>query len=237
MPQTNEPILIYRDNDPQYIFDRHYALRCPHCSVQSNVSAVSIPRYEYLARFQPQEVGVAYRCDSCNAPVFLQFRVTQYDTGNGRIWLSSEYREVERPQETYEFQYLPEPVAEDFREALTCYSNGCLNAFAAMCRRSVQSASAELGVDGKDKVLNQLRDLKGMAAIDDNTFEILKQITISGHDGAHPHLPKLSEKRAAVLLELMKDVLYQLFVRGAKVREAMESRKQDIEDMSQTSDA
>lgn len=233
MQQNDELTLIYRDNDPQYVFDKHYALRCPHCGVQSNITAVSIPRYEYLARFRPQEVGITYRCDSCNAPVFLRFRVAKYETDNSKIWLSSEYKEVERPQETYEFQYLPKPVAEDFGEALTCYSNGCLNAFAAMCRRCVQSASAELGADGKDKVLNQLRDLKGMASIDNETFDTLKQITISGHDGAHPHLPKLSEKRAAVLLELMKDVLYQLFVRGAKIREAVESRKQDIESVSQ----
>ena len=33
------------------------------------------------------------------------------------------------------------------------------------------------------------------------------------HDGVHPHLPKLSEERAAVLLELTRDALYQLFVR------------------------
>lgn len=178
---------------------------------------------------------MAYRCDSCNGPVFLRFTVAQYDTGNYKICLAPEYTEVERPQETYEFHYLPETVAEDFKEALTCYSDGCLNAFAAMCRRCVQSASSELGAGGKDRVFNQLKDLKDMAAIDDETFEVLKQIVISGHDGAHPHLPRLSEKRAGVLLELMKDVLYQLFVRGAKIREAMESRKHDIEDMSQAS--
>ena len=220
-------IRIHKDNDPERIFDRHFSLRCPHCDLPSNISAVSIPRYEYLARFQPSEVGIGYRCDACNSPVFLRFPV-QYDLDNSRFWLSPEYTEVERPRETFEYQYLPDAVAADFREALTCYSSGCLNAFAAMCRRCVQNASQDLGAKGKDKVLNQLRDLKDMAAVDDETFEILQQVIIAGHDGAHPYLPTLSEKRAGILLELMKDVLYQLYVRAAKIREAMDFRKEDI---------
>ena len=230
--QSQEPMQVWSDNNPKYVFERHFALRCPHCGIQSNLSAVSIPRYEYLTRFRPSEVGIAYRCDACNSPVFLRFAVSSYE--DSHVLISPEYREVERPQETFEYHYLPDDVASDFREALTSYSNGCLNAFAAMCRRCVQSTSANLGAEGKDKVLNQLRDLKDMAAIDDETFEILNQIIIAGHDGAHPYLPTLSEKRAGILLELMKDVLYQLFVRAAKIREAMESRKEDIEQSKPT---
>jgi DNA-directed RNA polymerase subunit RPC12/RpoP len=227
----NEAMRITSKNDPQDVFDRHYALRCPHCGVHSNISAVSIPRHEYLKRFRLPEVGIAYRCDACNSPIFLKFRV-EHNTGGSTIFIQPEYTEIERPQETFEYQYLPEPIAADFREALTCYSAGCLNAFGAMCRRCVQSTSADLGAEGKSRVLNQLQDLKDMAAIDDETFEILNQVIIAGHDGAHPNLPRLSEKRAGILLELMKDVLYQLYIRAAKIREAMESRKEDIQEAS-----
>lgn len=139
------------------------------------------------------------------------------------------YEEVERPSETFEFAYLKGDVEEDFREALTCYSNLCFNAFASMCRRTVQSVCTDFGAEGKDRVLNQLQDLKGMAEIDDDTFGLLKQIIIEGHDGAHPHLPKLNQNRAAVLLELIKDVLYQLYVRKGKLQEAMSLRKRAID--------
>ncbi len=40
------------------------------------------------------------------------------------------------------------------------------------------------------------------------------------HNGAHPHLPKLSEERAAVLFEPTKDALYQLLVRKVKTEES-----------------
>jgi hypothetical protein len=68
-----------------------------------------------------------------------------------------------------------------------------------------------------------------MAEIDEDAFQILKTIVIAGHDGAHPHLPALSPERAGVLLELMKDVLYQLFVRRKKIQEADEKRKKVIQ--------
>jgi hypothetical protein len=104
-----------------------------------------------------------------------------------------------------------------------------------MCRRCVQSAADDLGAEGKNRVLHQLKDLKDMAAIDDETFDILEQVIIAGHDGAHPYLPRLSEKRAGILLELMKDVLYQVYVRAAKLQEAMESRKEDIQGKTEAS--
>jgi hypothetical protein len=216
------------NNDPQDIFDHHFAMDCPHCQARSNVSAISIPRWELLDRFRPEVVGICYRCDSCNSPIFLRFRVIQYpQKGNKHpVRISDTYELVQRPLETFEYKYLPEEVAADFREALTCYSNLCYNAFAAMCRRCLQSTSMVLGAEGSTKVQNQLEELKALSIVDDEGFDQLKQIVLSGHDGAHPHLPALNAARAGILLELMKDVLYQLFVRKAKVREAAELRKQ-----------
>lgn len=221
-------MLIANDNNPNHVFDKHYSLKCPHCGNFSNITAISIPRYEFLARFKPSIVGIVYRCDACNDPIFLRFNIQKYDIGNNKIQLEDEYEAVEIANETFEFSYLPNSVADEFREALTCYSNTCYNAFAAMNRRCIQSAFTELGAKGKDKVLEQLNEIKDTANLDDETFDMLRQIVISGHDGAHPHLPRLSPERAAILLELMKDVLYQLFIRKAKIQEAIDSRKKDI---------
>lgn len=222
-------MIIDHGNNPQSVFDKHFALKCPHCGVHSNITAVSIPRFEYLTRFLPQKVGIAYRCDSCNSPIFLRFMAGYHELPS-KVVLSEEYEEIERPTETFEFGYLPEPVSEDFREALTCYSHMCYNAFAAMCRRTVQSVCANMGAEGTDRVLNQLKDLKEMAEIDEETFSVLRQIVIEGHNGAHPHLPRLTPDRASVLLELMKDVLYQLYVRKGKLKEAMALRQKAIKD-------
>jgi hypothetical protein len=65
-----------------------------------------------------------------------------------------------------------------------------------------------------------------MGVTDEESFAQLHAIMLSGHDGAHPHLPALSPARAQVLLQLMKDVLYQLYVRPRKIREASELRRE-----------
>ncbi len=215
------------------VVDRHFAVKCPHCAALSGLSAISIPQYGLLHRYQPKSVGVAYQCDACKDTVFLRFQV-RYDLGNNSVHIDEDYEEVERPSEGYEFIHLPEAVREDFREALACYSGSCFNAFAAMCRRTVQSASAELGAKGTAKVQKQVEDLKEMAEIDDETYEVLRVVVLAGHDGAHPHLPALSRERAEILLELMKDVLYQLFVRKAKMQEAAAKRTKAIEAARET---
>jgi hypothetical protein len=217
-------MILQQNENAVEIIDRHIKLKCPHCSVVSGLSAISIPRYELLKRYRPKSVGIAYQCDVCQETVFLRFRVT-YDFGNHRVIIPDQYTEIELPQEEYEFKYLPQTVSDDLKEALTCYSNSCFNAFASMCRRTIQSSSTQLGAEGKDKVLRQIEDLKAMAQIDDETFEVLKTIVIAGHDGAHPYLPSLTPERAEILLELMKDVLYQLFVRKKKIEEASEKRQ------------
>lgn len=219
---------IPKDNNITNIFDTHFTLQCPHCNAISNVTAISIPRYELIQRFKLNKVGIVYKCDSCNEPIFLKFHIDVSSLNKNPIKIYDDYIEIERPQESFDFKYLPEEVKNDFKEALTCYSNSCYNAFGSMCRRCIQTASNLLGAKGKDKVHRQIKDLREMAEIDDETFEVLNQIIISGHDAAHPHLPKLSQERAKILLELMKDVLYQLFVRKAKVIEAMQLRKEQI---------
>jgi len=98
-----------------------------------------------------------------------------------------------------------------------------------MCRRTIQSSASIIGAKGKDKVLQQLTDLKEMAEIEEDDFEIIKQIILDGHDGAHPHLPSITVERANILLSLIKDVMYQLFVRRGKLAEASKLRKEQIE--------
>jgi len=184
------------------------------------MTAVSIPRYEFLLRFKPKTCGIVYRCDACNAPVFLKFKLTYTNP----ITVDESFEEVELPTEPFELEHLPAEVASDFKEALTCYSQLCWNAFAAMCRRTLQSAATSLGSEGTTKVQAQVNGLKDMQVIDEEGFSQLREIMVAGHDGAHPHLPKLSPARAEILLELVKDALYQLFVRQAKIKESTKLR-------------
>ena len=163
-------------------------------------------------------------------PARYQFTIRPEDRERYQAHIAGKPKAGVNVGETREgYQHLPEPVARDFKEALTCYSNLCPNATAAMCRRTIQSAAESLGVTGTDKVNSQILDIKVLAGIDDDTFVGLKQAMIAGHDGAHPHLPVVTQQRAAILVEVMKDVLYQLFVRQGKIKEAMKLRQEAID--------
>ncbi|MDG2313834.1 MAG: DUF4145 domain-containing protein [Flavobacteriaceae bacterium] len=213
-------------NTNQALFDETFNLDCPHCGKSTNLILVSPPDYKTLKRFRPDKVGFGFQCASCSEPIFLKFEIQSHT--NTSVNFYSEPEIIERPTIEFEFEFIPENVVSDFKEALNCYSISSLNAFAAMCRRTIQSSAAEIGAKGKSKVQNQLNEMKEMADIDEETFEILKQIIIDGHDGAHPDLPNLSQERAEILLELIKDVMYQLFVRKGKLKKAADLRKQQI---------
>jgi len=210
------------------IIDFPISLKCPHCNTIAGLSVLSPPNYPLLLRFRPTKVGIAYKCNSCDEPVFLKFKVKSINSAGGVIDFFDTYQIIEFPKEDFEFSYIPEPVRQDFKEALDCYSIGAYNGFAAMCRRTIQASATIIGAKGKDKVSQQLNDLKEMSDIEEDDFEVLKQIMLDGHDGAHPHLPSITIERANILLELIKDIMYQLFVRKAKLAQANKLRNEQI---------
>jgi len=219
---------IEADDKADLIIDKPFSLKCPHCGAFSNITAVSTPRWKQVKRYDLKSVIVGFRCDACSASIALRFRAAPQGTDG--IVLSGEYEELERPMETFDYQHLPQAVASDFREALTSYSHSCLNATAAMCRRTIQSVATNLGASGTDKVSKQLNEAKELGTIEDEDYEGLREIMLGGHDGSHPHLPAVSMGRAAVLVEIMKDILYQLYVRKGKIDEAKKLRQEAIDD-------
>ena len=134
--------------------------------------------------------------------------------------------ELERPRERFAFSYLPHETEVLFREALSCYSNNNFNAFASMCRRAALTAFAALGDSGKLRAFDEVMVAQEIAGIDDQAFEPVKQVLFeSGMD-----MPVLNRAQAGVLLEVMKDMFYQCFVRRGKLTRAIKVRRFFVED-------
>jgi hypothetical protein len=199
------------------------ALTCPHCQVLSHITPLAIPRFTELSASRPRHIGIVYRCDACNAPIFLRFAVKMY--GPQRIDLSAQFTEIERPREKFNYNYLPESIEELFREALACYSTGAYNAFASMSRRTVQEAFVQSGEAGRMRVFDLLNDVRTMVDLDADTFIDIKRVVFGTDADPHPSLPLFDEQQAGVLLEVMKDLLYQLYVRKGRLQQAMMVRR------------
>jgi len=206
----------------EHILNLEIALDCPHCDVHSHLSAVAVPRYEYLARFKPERTGIVFRCDSCNEAVFLRFQVLQYAADHAE--LDSLYEQVERSGETFELNGNSKEVQSLFNEALTCYSLGCLDAFVSMCRRTAQAIFDDRGESGKLTVFDEFNDAAKLAGIDDETLSILRKVVFDSDLDGRSNIPRLNTETAGVLLEMMKDLLYQTYIRRGRLRKALQER-------------
>ena len=227
-------IIVDRDDEFHHAHGQHFALVCPACAVLSHISPVSTPRYADLDRYKPKEVGVVFRCDACNSPIFLKYLVKNY--GDDQVELSSNYLEIERTAEQFDFTYLPEDSEMLFREALTCFSQGAMNAFASMCRRTITLVFHDLGETGKMQIFDQCNDIREMAEIDDETFETVRRVLFDSEEG-RDSIPLITPTQAGALLEFMRDILYQAYVRKGKLQQAMMMRRYLTEDPSEDAPA
>jgi len=201
--------------------DEQIGLECPYCSVYSHMSPQSVPHADDLLQHRPKHVGLVYRCDACQAPVFLRFAVKEFS--ESRVELYRNFIELERPKERFAFSYLPKHTEVLFREALACYSGNNFNAFASMCRRSAASAFAALGEGGRLSAFEEIIAAQDIAEIDDETFAPIK--TVLFDTGEEEELPLLNRSQAGILLEVLKDMFYQCFVRRGKLTRAIKVRR------------
>ncbi|MBT8090983.1 MAG: hypothetical protein KJO01_12310 [Gammaproteobacteria bacterium] len=201
--------------------EERIGLECPYCGMYAHMSPQSVPDATSLLRDKPKHVGLVYKCDACDAPVFLRFAVREYK--DNRVELYRNFIELERPKERFAFSYLPKHTEVLFREALACYSGNNFNAFASMCRRASISAFDALGEGGKLRAFEEVMVAQDIAGIDDESFAPIKAVLFGS--GQHEDLPLLNRAQAGILLEVLKDMFYQCFVRHGKLTRAIKVRR------------
>jgi hypothetical protein len=107
------------------------------------------------------------------------------------------------------------------RETLDCYSLGAHNAFATMCRRATRAALRTMDATAKQRWHDTLIDILRACEIDAVTANTVETVLFADGD----ELPLITPDEAAVLVETLKDLFYQSYVRTAKVRAAMKMRR------------
>jgi hypothetical protein len=215
--------ILIDDHDQFRAEPQGISLVCPHCQTLTHLTAQAVPRFATLTQLRPKNVGVVFRCDACAEPVFLKFAAKAYLPTH--VELSGNFAEIERPRETFPLTYLPEESALLFKEALGCYQAGCFNAFGAMCRRTAQSLFRELGEAGKLGMFDTLQEIRNLAALDDMTLGSVRSVLFGNDSDPWPHQPSLDGETAGILLEVMRDMLYQTFVRKERLLQAMTFRR------------
>ena len=217
-------IFIHQDNrfEQSEIISRE----CPHCGAHAQLLPVATPSFETLNGYRPRHVGIGFRCAACAEPRFTRVAVRAYE--DSHIELSSNLVEIERGRERFQFSYLPPAVERIFREALQCYTAGCHNAFASMCRRTVQTSLVDMGADAKLRWHDLFREVVAIGDLDDSMVRTLESV-LFGTDDA---MPEIQAGEAAVLIEAIKDMVYQCYIRTAKLRAALKMRRYFAEEQA-----
>lgn len=214
-------ITLVRDHGIRHPSDEQFGLECPYCGVYAHMTPQSVPDPEMILKDRPKHVGLVYQCDACHAPIFLRFATKQFH--EDKVELYQNFIELERPKERFPFSYLPKQTEILFREALACYSGNNFNAFASMCRRSASSAFRAMGDSGKLRAFDEVMVAQDIAEIDDASFDPIKRILFETAD--EDTMPILNRAQAGVLLEVLKDMFYQCFVRRGKLTRAIKVRR------------
>jgi hypothetical protein len=212
-------VAIYVNKNNGFEQSEPMTRECPHCGSHAQLIPVATPSFEVLVQTRPKHAGLLFRCAACNEPRFLRATVRTIDAEH--VELAPNLVEVERLRERFQYSYLPESVEQLLRETLDCYSLGAHNAFATMCRRTTRAALRTLDGSAQRRWQETLSDVLKVCEVDAVTANTVATVLFA--DEADP--PAITPDEAAVLVEALKDLFYQTYVRTSKLRAAMKMRR------------
>ena len=131
----------------------------------------------------------------------------------------------DKQTENFHFGYLPAPVAAYFQDALGCYRHGLPHAFVAMCRLTIQAVFADLGESARLKIFDQVEEIADLANVDNHVHRQIRDILFDTDSASLYQADGLSRETTAVLLETMKDILQQTYIRRALLRQKLKMRR------------
>ena len=209
---------IYVKNNNDFEQTEPIVRECPHCGVHAPMVPIATPSFTALSDARPQHAGVAFRCAACNEPRFARAAIRSF--GDDRIILSANLVEVERGKEHFQYNYLPKETGRLLREAFGCFAADLLLAFSILCRRTIVSAIRSETAVSEPTFEHLFADASRLAEIDRDTEETLHSVLFG-----NAAEPEIDADQAAILIEIVKDMFHQRFVRTAKLRRAIKMRR------------
>ena len=209
---------IYVKNNNDFEQTEPIVRECPHCGALAPLVPIATPGFAELSAARPQHAGVAFRCAACNEPRFVRTAIRSFD--KDRIVLSANLVEIERSKEHFPYNYLPEKLQRLIRESFGCYTADLFLAFAILCRRTITLASNLEPVKGQTSFAQRFEDAAMLGELDSKIRDTLREVLFG--TGAEP---EINADQAAVLIEIVKDMLQQRYVRTAKLKRAIQMRQ------------
>jgi hypothetical protein len=213
---------MYLDSNNRFHPTGARSTHCPNCSANARMIPTSTPDFVDLQRIKPATAGVVFHCDECHAPVFRKYRIKNF--ADESIEFHPDGQDVERRDGQFKSQYLPAVAAAYFNDALGCYQAGLVQAFAAMCRLTIQAIISENGDSMQLRLYDLVDDIASLAELDDAEMTTVQDILFDSRPDSI-YRGDLDRGSAAILLEVMKDLLHQTYIRRGRLGKALKMRQ------------
>ncbi|MFZ1459077.1 MAG: DUF4145 domain-containing protein [Candidatus Saccharimonadales bacterium] len=108
---------------------------------------------------------------------------------------------------------IPEPISQNFEEALLCEANECYIASAIMVRKTLEMICDDRGANGSNLVA-RIKALRNQVTLPDALFDAMDNLRLLGNDAAHLELKEfdeIGEDELEVAIELTKEILKAIY--------------------------
>lgn len=176
----------------------------------------------------------AYLCRNCKRLVLAYEGDSNYhskDVQYDNIRQSEEYRWSPYSQwlpkqgERRDFSDVPDHIAAAAGEAVFCLNQGAYRAAGSLARAVVESTCKDCGSNGKN-LEGRINALAQAGHIRPHTKEQAHEIRHFGNDMAHGDFASaVSKEEAAEIIELMAEVLNEVYQSPAKLRRVKSARE------------
>jgi hypothetical protein len=179
-----------------------------------------------------EKAWIIQKCDHCSQLILTVFQSRDsviVEPGRGNILeLESSPEEVLPYFTPIPDASIPKEVADDYTEAVLCFSAGALNASVVMSRRAIETTAILLGANSKDRLKDQIKYLASKG-LEKSLVDLATEIRLLGNTGAHPDLYNLlrnvQRDECKTVLDFLEAFLESLYIRPAKIKEMKSRRK------------
>jgi hypothetical protein len=195
---------------------------CAQCQTEAHLTLISRPDFNSLKVCRPAITGLAFLCLKCQSPTLVTYTIKHI--GEHEILLGEVVRHEDKTDGHVILNYLPSTIKKMYEDAIGCYEHDLLEPFALMCRQTIEAIIKDLGDTGKMRVFNHIEELRDILKIEPCMFDSIDQI-IFGPEKPTQRDTIFGKTESAVLLEIMKDLLYQIYVRKARLQRVFNIRQ------------
>jgi len=179
-----------------------------------------------------EKAWVIQKCDNCKRLVLTIFQYTGSISVHPGAGNMPDLNHA--PEDVFPYfrpvsdASIPNEIAEDYSEAVLCYSAKAFNASVVMSRRAIETTAIILGANPNDSLVDKIKHLASKG-LEQSLVDLATEIRLLGNiPGAHPDkhnlLRKVKRDECKDVLDFLEAFLESLFVRPAKIQKLKSKR-------------